>query len=67
MGRSQPLSGLLSQLAKPLSQVVTWQLPVEQLELALDSEQEPPQVPQLLLVLVAVSQPLSGLPSQDRN
>lgn len=53
------------QLAKPAAQPVTWQLPVLHDAVALDSAHAVPQVPQLAIVFVGVSQPSFGLPLQS--
>jgi hypothetical protein len=61
---SQPLAELPSQLPQPELQVPSVQTPPTQLSLALARSQTLPQPPQLDSVLVLVSQPLFGLPSQ---
>jgi hypothetical protein len=62
---SQPLPALPSQLAKPVLQVSP-QVPAPQLgaELAA-APQANPHAPQLVVVAMFVSHPLSGLPSQS--
>jgi hypothetical protein len=63
---SQPLLGSLSQLPKPLEQLEIPHDPLTQLGVSLLAEQAWPQLPQLEReVLVFVSQPLAGLPSQS--
>ena len=61
---SQPLPGLPSQSPNPGLHETTWQLPVVQDEVELGNAQATPQAPQSVAVLVGVSQPLLGLPSQ---
>jgi hypothetical protein len=61
---SQPLTALPSQLAKPVSQVVSWHAPLVHADAPLEKRQVKPQAPQLLTLVSAVSQPLPALPSQ---
>lgn len=62
---SQPLTGLPSQLEKPAAHTGE-QVPETQLVVPFGFEHTVPQPPQLLmLLLVLVSQPLLGLPSQS--
>jgi hypothetical protein len=61
---SQPLAILPSQLPQPALHVAIAQLPVAQVAVALVLEQLTPQPPQLVVVLVGVSQPFEALPSQ---
>lgn len=61
---SQPLLVLLSQLPKPVTQLENTHVPVAHEAFALGNEQVLPQVPQLLRLLSAVSQPLLALESQ---
>src|SRR2546428_811327 len=62
---SHPLATLLSQLPKPLLQVI-WQAPALHAGVPLLLEQTFPQAPQCaVLALVSVSQPLATLPSQS--
>jgi hypothetical protein len=64
---SQPLSCFPSQSRSPSLQVVP-QTPASQLAVAPGPAAHAlPHSPQLLMVVVAVSQPLSGLPSQSSN
>jgi hypothetical protein len=64
-GVSHPLPGASSQSSQPLSQVVTWQLPVAQLGVPCAVLHERPHMPQFVSVLSCVSQPLLRLPSQS--
>ena len=64
---SQPLLDSLSQLAKPVEQVPSWQVPELQDSLALRRSQVTPQEPQLALELMLVSHPLASVPSQLEN
>ena len=64
-GISQPLPGVSSQSSQPLSQVVTWQVPVAQLGVPCAVLHERPHMPQFTSVLSSVSQPLLRLPSQS--
>jgi hypothetical protein len=59
---SQP--GAEVQSAKPVLQPVSTQTPVAHEALPFGAEQGVPQLPQSVMVLSGVSQPLSGLPSQ---
>lgn len=61
---SQPLAALPSQSPKPELQAMRAQLPDEQVVVALACAHATLQPPQLLLVLVCVSQPFAALPSQ---
>jgi hypothetical protein len=61
---SQPLPVVPSQLPNPTLQETIWHDPVVQEELAFGSAQATPHAPQSVAVLVGVSQPLLGLPSQ---
>jgi hypothetical protein len=61
---SQPSAGLFVQCANPLLQA-NWQIPLVHVGVALFAEHLSPHPPQLLtFVLMLVSQPLAGLPSQ---
>ena len=62
---SQPLPSLPSQLPKPELQAPKVHVPPLQVAVALLREHGTPQPPQSLDVLVLVSQPLLGLPSQS--
>jgi hypothetical protein len=62
---SQPLVGLPSQSPYPALHEAIWQVPVEQVPVALAGLHETPQPPQLLVVFSGVSHPLFGLPSQS--
>ncbi len=62
---SQPFTALPSQLAKPVSQVVSWHAPLVHADAPLEKRQVKPQAPQLLTLVSAVSQPLPALPSQS--
>jgi hypothetical protein len=61
---SQPSLASPLQLAQPVLQLDSTQLPVEQLVVAFGREHVVPHAPQLLLVVSEVSQPLVALPSQ---
>jgi hypothetical protein len=61
---SQPLVGFMSQSAKPSRHGPSAQAPAVQDAAALVKAQVRPQVPQLSVVVVLVSQPLEGLMSQ---
>jgi hypothetical protein len=61
---SQPLLSMPSQLANGGLQPVSVHVPVAHDAVPLVREQGTPQPPQLLLVVVDVSQPLLGSPSQ---
>jgi hypothetical protein len=61
---SQPLFWLPSQLPKPVVQVPSVHVPVEQDSAALARSHTTPHAPQFELVRMFVSQPLFGLPSQ---
>lgn len=63
-GDSQPLPCPPSQLPNPGSQLITMHAPVAHVGVALGVEQEVPQVPQFVSVVVLVSQPLLKTPSQ---
>jgi hypothetical protein len=62
---SQPFVGESSQSSQPVSQPVTWQLPVAQLGVPCAVVHVRPQAPQLTSVSSSVSQPLLRLPSQS--
>ena len=64
MSVSQPSFTLPLQLPQPESHAVMAQVPVEQLAVARGGAQATPQEPQLSRVVVEVSHPLLGLPSQ---
>ena len=66
-GRSQPLAWLPSQLPNPVLQEPIWQLPVEQVGVALARLQVTLQLPQFVSVLTARSQPFAALKSQLRQ
>jgi hypothetical protein len=61
---SQPLAPSPSQSEKPLLQLAMAQVPVPHVAVALAREHVTPHWPQLLVVLMAVSQPLAPSPSQ---
>jgi hypothetical protein len=62
------LATLLSQLAKPTSQVATLQRPAVQRPVPLAGRHTVPHVPQLVaLVCASTSQPLAGFMSQSRK
>jgi hypothetical protein len=61
---SQPFAALPSQLPKPVLQLPMAQLPVLQVAVALARLQPVPHVPQSVVVVVGVSQPLAKLLSQ---
>jgi hypothetical protein len=61
---SQPLAGLLSQLPKPALQVPSVQVPATHVSDAFARLQTTEQPPQSLRVLMFLSQPLAGFPSQ---
>jgi hypothetical protein len=65
VGRSHPLPGIPSQLAKCVLQAPSVQLPLAQLSAALARSHVVPQLPQSVRVLIARSQPLPGTPSQS--
>jgi hypothetical protein len=64
---SQPLLGMLSQLSKPVLHAPIAHAPLVQAAVALAKEQATLQAPQLVVVLMARSQPLAGDPSQSSN
>lgn len=64
---SHPLLWMPSQLAYPASQLLTRQLPVAQLSVALVSAQVVPQLPQLVTVVSEVSQPSDTSPLQSAH
>jgi hypothetical protein len=61
---SQPLPSRPSQLPQPASHERIWQLPLPQVAVAFAREQVVPHAPQLVSVVVDVSQPLLSMPSQ---
>lgn len=61
---SQPFAGFPSQLPKPVVQLCTWQLPPPHVATPLATEHALPHIPQWVVLLSAVSQPLAMLPSQ---
>src|SRR5262249_18270351 len=61
---SQPLDGSLSQLPKPALHVPSVHTPPGQVSVAFARLHTAPQPPQLLRVVVLVSQPFAGFPSQ---
>jgi hypothetical protein len=64
---SQPFTTLPSQFDQPASQVVIVHMPVEQSPVARDGAHGTPHAPQLVSVLVRVSQPFDVMPSQLPN
>jgi hypothetical protein len=64
---SQPLPGVPSQLPKPAVHMPSVQTPFGHVSAAFAKAQGVPQAPQSVSVVVLVSQPLSGLPSQLRK
>ena len=61
---SQPFDTMPSTLNHGVAQLATWQVPVPQVPDACAGEHEPPQVPQLVVDVSAVSQPFESMPSQ---